>query len=554
MRNIVLIGFSYTGKTAVGKAIAQRLGRPFLDTDDLIIHRAGMPIKAIFFQGEAYFRDLERKALHEACAQDDAVISTGGGSVIDPVNRALIGESGVAICLEARPETILRRLHEEQSTRGTSEAVRPLLEATDPLQRISTLKEHRQVFYSLADWTVHTDQLTVDEVATECVHGSEVVGQSRRRKAGSEYGAQRGESYEVSTSSGRYPGYVGWGIIPSLGWRMKEAGLSGTAHIIADKTVFDLYGQQVVASLNEAGFTTESFRLPPGESLKTLEHAGHLYQWLASRRAERGHCIVAIGGGVAGDLAGFVAATYLRGMPVVQVPTTLLAMVDASIGGKTAVNLPEGKNLVGAFHQPRLVLADVQTLTSLPARELRSGWAELVKHALILDRGLSVFLAENLESLRLLDPERSTEAITRSASIKARVVSADEKETSGFRALLNYGHTVGHALESVLAYAGLLHGEAVAIGMTAAADIASRMGMLPAGAVAEQRRMLEAFELPVKAPPVDLDKVRSAMALDKKVAGKRINWVLLEEVGRAVTRNDVPDEAVDAALAAIVSA
>ena len=400
---------------------------------------------------------------------------------------------------------------------------------------------------------MHTDPLTIDEVAAECVRGFEIVGQSRRRKAGAGYGVPRGESYEVSTSSARYSGYVGWGIIPSLGWRMKEAGLGGTAHVIADSTVFDLYGQQVAASLSEAGFATESFRLPPGEAIKTLEHAGHLYQWLASRRAERGHCIVAMGGGVAGDLAGFVAATYLRGMPVVQVPTTLLAMVDASIGGKTAVNLPEGKNLVGAFHQPRLVLADVQTLTSLPQRELRAGWAELVKHALILDRGLFAFLTENLDPLKMLHPELSTEAITRSAAIKARVVSADEKETSGFRALLNYGHTVGHALESVLAYEGLLHGEAVAIGMTAAADIASRMGMLHAGAVAEQRRMLEAFGLPVQAPPVDLGDMRSAMALDKKVAGKRINWVLLEEVGRAVNRDDVPEETVDAALAAVVA-
>jgi 3-dehydroquinate synthase len=359
--------------------------------------------------------------------------------------------------------------------------------------------------------------------------------------------------YEVSASSGSYPGYVGWGIIPSLGWHMKEAGLGGTAHIIADSTVFDLYGQQVVTSLNEAGFATESFRLPPGEAIKTLEHAGHLYQWLASRRAERGHCIVAIGGGVAGDLAGFVAATYLRGMPVVQVPTTLLSMVDASIGGKTAVNLPEGKNLVGAFHQPRLVLADVETLASLPERELRSGWAELVKSALILDHALFAFLDQNLDPLRSLHPELFSEAITRSAAIKARVVTTDEKETSGFRALLNYGHTIGHALESVLSYEGLLHGEAVAIGMTAAAEIAVRMGMLDPGTAAVQRRIIEAFGLPVQAPPVDLERVRSAIALDKKVVGKRINWVLLEEIGRAVTRNDVPDEIVDAALAAVVA-
>ena len=358
--------------------------------------------------------------------------------------------------------------------------------------------------------------------------------------------------YTVTTNTASYPGYVGWGILDDLGPRMREVGLSGTAYIIADRPVFSLYGRKALASLKAAGFAVDHHFLQPGEATKSLATAEQAYAWLAARRAERGHTIVALGGGVAGDLAGFVAATYLRGIPFVQVPTTLLAMVDASIGGKVAVNLPAGKNLVGAFYQPRLVLADVQTLTTLPPREVAAGWAEVVKHALIMDRDLFDFMERHAAALTALDRALATEAIKRSAAIKARVVSQDERETGGVRTLLNYGHTVGHALEAALEYAGLLHGEAVSIGMMAAGHISWRLGMLRPEELARQRAILEAFRLPVHAPPgVDSATVRQAMSLDKKVEGKRIRWVLLDGIGRAVSRTDVPDAVVDEALRSV---
>ena len=358
--------------------------------------------------------------------------------------------------------------------------------------------------------------------------------------------------FVVTTETQTYPGYVGWSILDTIGAHMKEVGLKGRAHIIADKNVYALHGKHLENALTAAGFGVDVYPLQPGERSKTMSSAMDIYAWLAQHRAERKDCIVSFGGGVAGDLAGFVAATYLRGLSLVHVPTSLLAMVDASVGGKVAVDLPLGKNLVGAFYQPQLVLADTQLLTSLPQRELSAGWAEVIKHALILDAGLFSFIDENKKKLLALDPVLSTEVIRRSTTIKADVVSRDEKETNGLRMLLNYGHTVGHALEAATGYDTLLHGEAVAIGMMAAGRISVGTGRLAKEDLAEQERILRAFNLPVTAPPVDLDAVRNAMSLDKKVSGKAIRWVLLEDIGRSTTDATVPQELVEEALLSVL--
>jgi len=546
--NIILIGFSFTGKTQVGKRLATRLGWPFLDTDDMVEKRYGKPIDEIFAtKGEAFFRELEREALMQACGRTNVVISTGGGAIIDPGNRELMRKSGVVICLEAQPEAIHQRM-QESARRNASENVRPLLKTDNPLEAIKNLKEHRQAYYGVADWTVHTDKLSQQEVIEEALRGynySRRAAQPTRRATAA--------SYTVHTGSATCHGYVGWGILRDLGKRMREAGLSGTAFVIADSAVWKLYGGTVSDSLFNDKFTIQHFEAPPGEGSKSLAMAEKIYRWLASHKAERKHAIVALGGGVAGDLAGYVAATHVRGMPWVGVPTTMLAMVDSSIGGKTAVNLPDGKNLVGAFHQPRLVMADTQTLTTLPKRELISGWAEVVKHGLILDKDLFDFTRAETKKLLALEPKVTTEIVRLSAAIKARVVSEDERESgSGPRTLLNYGHTIGHALETALNYEGLLHGEAVSIGMMGEAHISQRMGLLTADEVKEQRGALEAFGLPMKSPPVDAAALRRAMALDKKVADKRIAWVLLQGLGHAVVRSDVPEGLVEEAIREVV--
>jgi 3-dehydroquinate synthase len=283
--------------------------------------------------------------------------------------------------------------------------------------------------------------------------------------------------------------------------------------------------------------------VPPGEKTKTIDTAVKLYDWLVGCRAERGHAIVALGGGMVGDLAGFVAATFLRGLPLVQVPTTLVAMADSSIGGKVAVNHPQAKNLIGAFYQPRLVVADVSALSTLPKRELVSGWAEVVKHALILDPDFLQFLEAHAERLVNLEAAATMEAIRRSASLKARVVGEDEKER-GRRMILNYGHTIAHGLEAATDYERFLHGEAVAIGMMGAAMLSERLGLISEDIVARQRKLIRNFGLPTSCADVDMAGVLKAMELDKKVRERAVRWVFLKGAGQTIFQDDVPEAEV----------
>ena len=348
----------------------------------------------------------------------------------------------------------------------------------------------------------------------------------------------------VHHSGGSYPIVAGRGVLDQLGTRLQALGVTGQAYIVSDENVFRVYGRQAQRSLESAGIATHSYSIPPGEESKSLALAEDIYAWLAELRAERRHAIVALGGGVVGDLGGFVASTFLRGMIFVQVPTSMAAMVDASIGGKVAVNLPQGKNLVGSFYQPSLVLADVDTLSTLGQRELSEGWAEAVKHGLILDPELFDMFEEHAEDLLALRGDISTDVIRRSMAIKAQVVTEDERETLGRRILLNYGHSIGHALESVSGYGHYMHGEAVAVGMMGAGRISQAMGLIPAEVVERQRRVLERFQLPLSAPGIDPDLIIDKMSHDKKTEAGSLRWVLLEGVGQSVVRRDVPPELV----------
>ena len=353
----------------------------------------------------------------------------------------------------------------------------------------------------------------------------------------------------VQHSGGSYPVIAGWGTIERLGEHLAELGLGNTAYIITDDNVMRPYGRNAQWALQRAGITAHCFIIPAGETSKSFQLAQEIYEWLVGLKAERGQPIVAVGGGVSGDLGGFIASTFLRGVPFVQVPTSMAAMVDASIGGKVAVNLPQAKNMVGAFYQPRAVLADVQALSTLGKRELAEGWAEAIKHGLILDPSLVDVFEEHAEALMDVEREISTEVIRRSMAIKADIVSQDERETLGIRILLNYGHTIGHALEASTEYGRFMHGEGVSVGMMGAARIAREMGMIGDDIVDRQRTLLQRFNLPITAPDIDLDAVRRAMSLDKKTVGGTNRWVLLEDVGRATVRRDIPTELVDDTLA-----
>ena len=540
---IILIGFSGTGKSMVAQEVSRNLGWEAIDTDEEVVRLAGKSIPEIFGQdGEPHFRKLERQALAEACQKSRVVIATGGGAILDPNNRVMMRRSGVVVCLEANPGTIYQRLPKRDES---PEAVRPLLAMADPMERIVELKQSRQAYYAMADWTVQTDHLTLPEVCQEVIRGRHYWLRSHQASDVPSY--DRDHVCDVVTAKERYPIYVGGGLLISLGERVRQAGLSGNAYVVADASVFSLYGDTVMTSLREAGFVVQSFAVPPGEMSKTPDTVSRIYDWLVDCRAERGDVVVAVGGGVITDMVGFVAATFLRGLPLVQVPTSLIAMTDAALGGKTAVNHPKAKNLIGAFYQPRLVLADVQALTTLPERELTCGWAEVIKHGLVLDGELNTFLARNAKKLVKLNPEATTEVVRRSVAVKARIVSEDEKE-QGRRILLNYGHTIGHGLEAATDYGRFLHGEAVAVGMVGAAMISHELGLLSPEVVKQHRDILRMFGLRISCSDVDVKAVMKAMELDKKVKGKAVRWVLLEGIGQPVIRQDVPRQVVSKVL------
>lgn len=302
--------------------------------------------------------------------------------------------------------------------------------------------------------------------------------------------------------------------------------------MVTDENVADLYADAVLASLNQAGWEARLAVVPAGEASKSLEEAGRLYDACVAAGLKRHHPIIALGGGVVGDLAGFVAATYQRGVPFVQVPTTLLAQIDSSVGGKVAINHPAGKNLIGAFYQPKLVLADTATLLSLSDREYRAGIGELVKYGVIMDAPLFSLLEANVERVNARDLPLLNELVRRCCELKAQVVAEDERETAGGRrAILNFGHTVGHAIEAIAGYGTLLHGEAVAIGMVAEGALAVRRGMWSAAEQSRLVTLLQALGLPTTLPALDAVALLSAMGRDKKNQDKGIVFILPRAMG-----------------------
>jgi len=340
------------------------------------------------------------------------------------------------------------------------------------------------------------------------------------------------------------------GSIASLGLSLKERGFNGKVLIISDHNVGALYGDLVVRTLEKAGFCAEIYCVQPGEDTKSLEIANLLYTKAIALGLDRKSLIVALGGGVVGDLAGFIAATYLRGVPFVQVPTSLLAQVDSSVGGKVAVNHELGKNLIGAFYQPKLVLIDTNMLNSLPERELYTGLAEVIKYGLIADRSFYDYLHSNHRQILDRNAEALTVVIQRSCEIKARVVEQDEHESS-LRVILNFGHTIAHAIEAATGYGNYNHGEAVAIGMHGAALISCYCGLCEKQVVDDIRSTIAKFNLPLTVQGCTVDELLGLLQRDKKTVGGKINWVLLNDIGKVTVHNDIPEAVVRKVLTEI---
>ena len=352
---------------------------------------------------------------------------------------------------------------------------------------------------------------------------------------------------QVRLGERSYPIRIGRGLLPRLGEACAAAGLGRSGLVVTDGHVGPLYARTCTDSLAAAGFVVQALELPPGESSKAWNFLLSLYGRALEAGLDRRSFVVALGGGVVGDLAGFMAATYLRGIAFVQAPTSLLAMVDSAVGGKTGINLPQGKNLVGAFHQPVLVQADLSTLATLPARELAAGLAEVVKYGVIRDAAFFARLEALAPELRAARPEALEEIVARCCELKAEVVGLDERE-GGLRAILNFGHTLGHAVEKAAGYGGgFLHGEAVAVGMVYASQLSVQLAGLAPAEHERLRALLLALGLPVAAPGLAWPELRAAMAVDKKSEGRVPRFVLAGRIGSATPGREVPERALEEA-------
>ncbi|QJR13238.1 3-dehydroquinate synthase [Usitatibacter palustris] len=352
---------------------------------------------------------------------------------------------------------------------------------------------------------------------------------------------------QVELGDRGYPIHIGAGLLTQSA--LYAPHLTGRIALVTNDVVAPLYADRLLASLGPAGSDAIRVILPDGEARKDWSSLERIYAALLAESADRKTVVIALGGGVVGDVAGFAAATYQRGIACIQVPTTLLAQVDSSVGGKTAINHPLGKNMIGAFHQPRVVIADTATLATLPPREFAAGLAEVAKHGAIRDLEFLAWIEANVAALVARDPVALEHAIRRSCEIKAAIVAQDERET-GVRALLNFGHTFGHAIESALGHGTWLHGEAVAAGMVLAARLSARIGRIAEADVQRLEHLLAALGLPVKAPAITPERWMEFMGRDKKNQGGRITFVLLDALGRASVVRDAPDSALREVLAA----
>ena len=359
------------------------------------------------------------------------------------------------------------------------------------------------------------------------------------------------QTFSVALGERAYPIHVGSGIIDDVGC-LVEVLHSPRVAIITNEIVRPLYADKLCARLSQRGVVVAVVTLQDGEAHKSWASLNTIYDAMLRARCDRRTTVVAVGGGVVGDVAGFAAATFMRGVPLVQIPTTLLAQVDSSVGGKTAINHPLGKNMIGAFYQPVAVFADTNTLATLPDRELKAGIAEVIKHGVIRDIRFFEWLEANMDRLLAREPQALSHAVMRSVEIKAAVVSIDERET-GPRAILNFGHTFGHAIEAGLGYGAWLHGEAVAAGMVLAADLSARLGKIGTTELGRIRKLVERAGLPAIAPNLGVDRYLDLMSLDKKVDSGRLRFILLDCLGEAYIAESTPLEIVRKTLEATIA-
>jgi shikimate kinase/3-dehydroquinate synthase len=534
-RSIVLVGMMGAGKTSVGKRLAQRLGLPFVDADAEIEAGAQMTIAEIFERfGEPYFREGERRVIARLLNDGPTVLATGGGAFLNEATRARIAQSGVSIWLKPDFDVLLRRVRKRSN--------RPLLRTADPEGTLRRLLDERSPVYALADMTIESQDGPHDAVCDAIIAGL------RQRRAAPARAATEPALRQVDVALGEraYKILIGDGLIESAGEHIARLAPGARCAVVTDANVAALHLDALTQSLARAGIKASVVVCQPGEATKSYAEFARVSDALIGAHIERRDLVIAFGGGVIGDLAGFCAASLRRGVRYVQMPTTLLAQVDSSVGGKTAINSPAGKNLIGAFHQPSLVLADTKALDTLSAREFRAGYAETVKYGLIGDRNFFDWLEAHWREVFSGGAARRA-AIATGCAAKARVVAADETE-QGERALLNLGHTFGHAFERLTNYDGtrLVHGEGVAIGIVCAFRFSRDLGLCSGQDAVRVENHLKAIGLPTRIAEIpgfaaDPQAILAAMRQDKKVERGQLTFILAKGIGESLIVKDVPE-------------
>jgi shikimate kinase / 3-dehydroquinate synthase len=529
-RSIVLVGLMGAGKTSIGRRLAARLGMPFRDADQEIELAAGCTIPELFARyGEAAFRDGERRVIRRLLAGDPMVLAFGGGAFMDPRTRESTRAEAVTVWLRCTLPTLIRRVAGRDN--------RPLLAGNNREDTLRELMQLRYPIYAEADVVVDCGDEPPDHTTGQVMNALVDWKPAKR--------------LHVMLSSTSYDVVIGDNLLARAGALLAPKLPQKRAVVVTDQTVAALHLDTLMQGLAETAITASAIVVAGGEASKNVNTYLDVVDQLLQARVERRTAVIALGGGVVGDLSGFAAATTLRGLPFVQIPTTLLSQVDSSVGGKTGVNTAHGKNLVGAFHQPRMVLADTATLDTLPPRELRAGYAEIAKAGLIGDAAFFDWCEQHGQGVISGDRDAQAEAIRRACAFKAAIVGDDEREEkpNDGRALLNLGHTFGHALEAEYGYdGGLLHGEGVAIGLGLAFKLSARLGFC--SSADSERVIAHVASVGLPAELSMLNRRFSAATLvghmrrDKKMRDGALHFVLTRGIGQAFTSADVPPDAV----------
>ncbi len=562
--NIFLVGLMGAGKTTVGRALARKLNKTFIDSDHEIEARTGASIPLIFeLEGETSFRQREADVIRDLSERENLVLATGGGAILNPQNRALLGARGTVIYLRASVNSILQRTGRDKN--------RPLLQTENPRRVLEELTRQRDPLYrEIADIVVDTGRPNVQFLVNSILlqlqsRDFHIPSQTIQPPAVNQISSTifpmtqeqitaAGISSQISSSTNSlrvelgersYPIDIGQSLLNDSE-RLARLISGKQVVVITNTTVAPLYLHVLRTSLSAAGKKIIEIILPDGEEEKNWSNLMVIFDRLLAEKCDRKTTLIALGGGVIGDLTGYAASAYMRGVPFVQIPTTLLAQVDSSVGGKTGINHPLGKNMIGAFYQPQAVIADTATLQTLPERELSAGLAEVIKYGAVIDAGFFDWLEENITKLMARDSGALAYAIQRSCEIKADVVRQDERE-GGLRAILNFGHTFGHAIESGLGYGKWLHGEAVGCGMIMAADLSHRLGHIDVVAKDRVTALVRAAGLPVTAPNLGSQRWLDLMQVDKKNEDGQIRFILMRPLGGSLISN-VPQDILMATI------